>query len=137
MKRVYQTDTSKERGNCVQACIASIFNLTLTQVPNFTNLNPKNNISEMIKWVVGEGYSIIILKDLYDGTSGTMCLATIRSKRHPTAHHMVVGRLNFDGDVVLLHDPDTSGKNKIGQEIEWVKLYFIFRGSRYLHKLDR
>lgn len=35
MKPVYQTIFGKPHGNCLQACVASLFELELDQVPNF------------------------------------------------------------------------------------------------------
>ena len=35
MKKIYQTDNSKATGNCVNACIASIFEIGIDTIPNF------------------------------------------------------------------------------------------------------
>jgi hypothetical protein len=35
MKKVYQTIVDKDHGNCMQAVVASLFNLNLEDVPNF------------------------------------------------------------------------------------------------------
>lgn len=35
MKKIFQTDHSSKTGNCVIACIASIFEIDINEIPNF------------------------------------------------------------------------------------------------------
>jgi len=49
MKKVYQTIVDPNIGNCMQAAIASLFELELNDVPNFINSeNPYHDMLQMI-----------------------------------------------------------------------------------------
>jgi len=39
MKAVYQTDLSGDKGNCFQACLASIFEIEIESIPDFRESN--------------------------------------------------------------------------------------------------
>ncbi len=57
MIKVYQTIVDKGHGNCMQAAIASLFELPLEQVPNFIELGDKW-FSEMYNFCKSQGYTI-------------------------------------------------------------------------------
>lgn len=50
MKPIMQTDFTFQTGNCMQACVASIFELELDQVPNFNKHGPKYYDEEIESW---------------------------------------------------------------------------------------
>lgn len=57
MKKVFQTVVDKNKGNCMQAAIASLFNKDLNDVPNFIEYV---NWYEMIEnYVKSEGYEFV------------------------------------------------------------------------------
>lgn len=138
MKRVYQDDTTKELGNCLQACIASRLNLTLVQVPPFKAMNEANPMAPCREWLEERGYQIIEVNELFTGTMNTLCLAAVGGKAKHGGHigtpHVVVARIDRMGKVRLVHDPNKKSVRKIDKKIKWVRLYFIFQGSSYQHR---
>ena len=60
MIRVYQTIVDREHGNCMQAAIASLFNKSLNEVPNFKEFGC-DWWKEIMKFVREQGYE-------FDGT---------------------------------------------------------------------
>ena len=60
MIRVYQTIVDREHGNCMQAAIASLFNKSFNEVPNFKEFGG-DWWEEMMKFVREQGYE-------FDGT---------------------------------------------------------------------
>lgn len=55
MKNVFQTVVgngvkTSERGNCMQAAIASLFDLELYEVPNFIELDNGNGEANLAMW---------------------------------------------------------------------------------------
>jgi len=121
MKPVFQTDLSRETGDCYRACIASLFELPIEEVPNFwlqipnsNNLVPDQLIKEWwlsIRLWSESRYNLVpldfkwseesdltwLLKDVYLIASGT-------SPRYPDLDHSVI---IFNNKIV--HDPHPSG----------------------------
>ena len=63
MKPVYQTRYGAKTGNCFQACIASLFELNLQDVPDFCNRYDDGSYhKEFVKWLNKKGYSAISVK---------------------------------------------------------------------------
>ena len=58
MNRVYQTIIDQNKGNCMQAAIASLFEKKIEEVPNFIEF--KNWFTPMYKFLIKKGYD-------YDG----------------------------------------------------------------------
>jgi hypothetical protein len=59
MKKIYQTKWDKDKGNCFQASIASLFELELNEVPDFCNEfkeYDKQWHEEFNKWLKRFGY---------------------------------------------------------------------------------
>ena len=54
MKKVYQTIIDENKGNCMQAAIASLFDLELNDVPNFIGF--ESWFSPMYKLIQEQGY---------------------------------------------------------------------------------
>lgn len=100
-------------GNCWAACIASILELDLCEVPDEATVwKPGMNVEEswrlyhptMIRWLEKRGLSLI------DGSALSLeyytpvhCIITGSSPRRPKANHAVV---YFNGE--LAHDPHPS-----------------------------
>lgn len=63
MKPVFQTKYGKEKGNCFQACVASLFEMELEDVPDFCNHEPLEEWYEsFILWLRDRGFSSIPVK---------------------------------------------------------------------------
>lgn len=85
----------------------------------------------MIEWLNEQGYSVVQVTEMRDATMNTICLAAVPSVFNPGGYHMVVGRVNKNGKVCMLHDPNKKNKSKVGKKLKWVCLYFVFSGGRY------
>lgn len=101
MKKVDQTIFDTSFGNCFAACIASIFELELDQVP-FPDGNSENFWRIYDKWFTERGFSVVNLKR-GDFIPNGFCLGVVSSPRHPGTDHAVV---IHNGKVV--HDPHPS-----------------------------
>ena len=56
MIKVYQTIMNKEKGNCMQAVVASLFNMGLNDVPKFIEMGDKKWIVELDNFFEAKGY---------------------------------------------------------------------------------
>lgn len=126
MKPVFQTDVSRTTGNCYQACIASVLELKLEDVPHFIKLYGNDYFGQVQKWLSGLG--LMMLRTTFeqkvdDGTivrsfcslpEETICIAFGKSKMHgDEITHAVVGQIIRGLQFELLHDPNpnTNGIN--------------------------
>jgi hypothetical protein len=126
MKKVYQTRYGFE-GNCFQACIASILELSLKEVPDFSNLyDPEKIPEECNKWLKSKGLGIIELNtpnqkiDVFK----TVCkyngfyIASLGDEGLLFGHAVIVkGKIIF-------HDPENKNKNGL-KNIQAYRSYFI------------
>lgn len=115
MKKVTQTLLGSEVGNCFAACIASMFELTIDEVPNFCAdkemwwrnlqawLKPMNLAFVELQMPEDKMPPLPILSD------GMLCLATGKGPRG--LMHAIVVRYGTDGTMHWLdtaHDPHPS-----------------------------
>ncbi len=100
-------------GNCLQACVASILELSLEEVPHFVENEEVEWQHAMIQWFKEKGYSIFGTDGLYKPTG--YCIACGLSERG--FRHAVVWK---DGE--LIHDPHPSRAGIL--ETDW--FYIIF-----------
>jgi hypothetical protein len=113
MKKVYQTIIDKGHGNCMQAVVASLFDLELDDVPNFIELD--RWFLEMMKFFRDQGYSDICniykqrhdteeLKKIakFDGGINGYFYAIVNSKLWPDRTHAVIVDINLN----IVHDPN-------------------------------
>lgn len=116
MKPVYQTDLSKETGNCLQAAVASLLELKLEEVPHFILFDDE-------WWCIFQEFfaarniNAIWLPDIQP--LGSWHIASVRSPRLPGETHAVV--CDPDGNVV--HDPHPDGLTS--GEVEIVGCYWF------------
>jgi hypothetical protein len=121
MKKVFQTDQRDDTGDCVRACIASIFERDIETVPNFW-LETQNSVdfwSYLNNWSKSElGCSSILMKLFKDShkdfIDGLLCVAIGESSQG--FEHAVVWK---DG---MIHNPSKNG-GELSQE---PKLFLIF-----------
>ena len=132
MTKVFQTNTSKNQGNCLQAVYASLLDLPLNKVPNFIEYN---NDWELIlrNFLDGYGYEIIKLAlnpnfiDInvdeyslihdYTGINGYFDASVLspnyfeedklKDKCYTAPKHAVIIDKNFN----ILHDPNLQYQN--------------------------
>ena len=112
MKKVYQTVIDRYHGNCMQAVVASLFELELDQVPNF--IEEESWYWKMHEFYQERGYqlgtfggSLEMLKTAakFDGGVNGYFDATVASKIFEGGTHAVV----VDMDMNIVHDPNPSG----------------------------
>ncbi len=128
MKPVFQSIVDVGRGDCFAACLASLLELPLEEIPNFRAIeadNPKGD--NMTKLACGWLYrhfnlSLVTIyngKELETGEDirltnafpGTPCIACVISPNLENAQHSVVGEIDKEGmNFVLTHDPNPNGK---------------------------
>lgn len=122
MKPLFQTRFGSE-GNCMEACIASILELDLKEVPDLLAyeengewVNVLNKLSKL-----GLCYIEVIMDDIPLFFKNKKCYHIFIGKttRHETIYHAAVG---YNGKVV--HDPIEEGSNFLYSEI---KLGFFVR----------
>ena len=115
MKPVDQTIFGFEKGNCMQACIASIFEVSLDSIPNFMRDGEKNYSYNLYEWceefgiicfnISTGGDSVKIFKDMYVVVAG-------KSPRDESQQHAVI---YYNGNMV--HDPHADKTGIIGEPL--------------------
>jgi hypothetical protein len=110
MKKVYQIVFNDGTGDCFRACVASIFELSIEEVPNFweqtQNVDDFWELND--KWISDNmGFRAITFRFIEEDkhlTDGILCIACAKSPRgNGKVDHAVVWR---DG---IVHDPHPSG----------------------------
>lgn len=98
MKPVFQTIFGIGKGNCLQAVLASIFEVELNVIPNFAEYGDRF-YPEFWKWQKENNLHIEYLKFPPVG----ICPMSVKSPRYDCYHAMVA----FDGNPI--HDPFPGG----------------------------
>lgn len=120
MKKVYQTIVDKDHGNCMQAAIASLFELELNQVPNFVEMPNDKWFLECMQLFRNYGYEICAFninnhkltdeEKLYlmehDGGVNGYWHASVNSLTLPGCTHSVL----VDKYLNVVHDPNPNQK---------------------------
>ena len=106
MHNVHQTDFSAGSGNALQACVASVFDLGLEEVPNFVKKD--NYLSAMQTWLAMRGLTFLKVPLLHGALSfppgeRTTCLLAGNSPRGDF-RHVIVAETRGNG-FHPLHDP--------------------------------
>lgn len=115
MKKVYQTIVDKDKGNCMQAAIASLLDLELNDVPNFIEFAESGEwFRTMYGFLHDNGYRMgSIYKDRhptefmikiahFDGGVDGYFYATVPSQTFEGVGHAVI----VDKDLNIVHDPN-------------------------------
>jgi len=113
MKPIFQTKFGKPEGNCLPACIASIFELPLDSVPHFCKIAGENYWKEIDKFLKPYGlYHLdIAFNQEYKRDLKGYHLINGKSPRGDYGHS-IVGK-----DGIAIHDPHPKG-NCILEKIE-------------------
>jgi hypothetical protein len=116
MKKVYQTIIDKDKGNCMQAAIASLLELELNDVPNFIEHTETRDFSlTMHGFLSDKGYHMCtisryrhdkteFLKKVarFDNGVNGFFYASVRSQTFTDATHAVI----VDVGLNIVHDPN-------------------------------
>eukprot|EP00732_Lithocolla_globosa_P007569 Lithocolla_globosa_v1_NODE_9827_length_664_cov_4.638752.p1 type:complete len:152 gc:universal NODE_9827_length_664_cov_4.638752:559-104(-) len=134
---VYQTNFSPGQGNALQACVASIFQLPLEDVPNFIE-HPKGYQTGIQQWLDQQTSGLAFLKISLDERGGLVfpvhspvtCLLAGKSPRGEFKH-VVVAKINPDQlipELVFDPHPDAQKKGVEGTD-GWVSLFVASKPS--------
>lgn len=102
MKPVFQTQTGKA-GNCFSACLASIFEVDIAEVPNFFEVSDDDEgwWAVVRDWLRPRGFGVMFLQlndpEHLKGFTGYFIVAGLSTRG---IYHAVVYK-----DGVLVHDP--------------------------------
>jgi len=124
MKPIFQTIINNKTGNCQAACIASILEVPLEEVPNFNEPDSTHYNENMVKFFETTGYRFLSLYVGKDETSfdaiyfpylvGCHCVVSVLSQSLKNCSHAVVGKFeeksNGEIELVIAHDPNPSNK---------------------------
>ena len=127
MIKVYQTKYGKKDGNCFQACVASVMEMKLDDVPDFCNIYSEDTwYIEFAKWLeqfnlssvmINVTKSMIESSDLFDVCCKGYHIAGV-STSHDTKHAIVIK----DGDMVF--NPNINDKKEYTtKDIEDVQVF--------------
>lgn len=112
MRQVYQNDFSPAKGNALQAAVASIFDLSLDEVPNF--IQSPDGYESAIKTFYkqrepdGQCIKIVFTKDIIQNVYlDRICILRGKSPRGDFGH-VVVARYT-KGSFEMIHDPHPDG----------------------------
>lgn len=113
MKKIFQTIVDKGHGNCMQAAIASLFDLELEDVPNFIELKEGNG--SVLNFMFEKGFDACSINRnrhdtteflqkvaKFDGGLNGYLYATVPSQTFENIGHAVI----VDLDLNIVHDPN-------------------------------
>jgi len=122
MKRVFQTDWSNTTGNCLQACVASLCELPLEDIPQFITF--ENWKEEYVRFwlsrekVVGfhyvlsdENLQLFCRQINYEG----FCILAVQSFLHKDKLHAVVGQIR-NNQLEIVFDPNPLNQERTADE---------------------
>jgi len=127
---VLQTITDDGIGNCMAACIASLLELPISEVPNFVAAETDDVGSCWLRlandWLASRGFALAMVREqpewLADGVPFIVSCESPRSTPHKPKRHAVIVVLN-GWEMVVVHDP-YPGQEQNGQQLESV--YFSY-----------
>lgn len=114
MKPVDQNRFGAGEGNCFSACVASILELDLDDVPFF--MGEPDWGEALLKWCASRGI-IVDFSTQFPAPAGEFCIVGGRSPRLPEGGHAVIMR-----DGALIHDPHPDRTGIVGEPWDWITL---------------
>lgn len=118
MKPVMQTKFTKDDGNCLQACMASILELPIESVPDFVNTCGQKWLPEIIHWCHENGFGVVFANANADHVFPQMFLGNIYgiasfSIPGHEYNHAVVVQFSLSGVTHREHESDLMHKMDI------------------------
>lgn len=138
MKKVYQSRIDKNHGTCMQAAIASLFEMFIEDVPNFIELD-ENWFDVMVEFYEEKGYSlgcfhpkeeIEKMKEILevDGGINGYWYATVASiNLGPDITHAVI----IDKNMNVVHDPNPNNYGHVYKPEDILSID-VCRGNWYI-----
>lgn len=126
---VKQEITTGDAGDCLSACLATLLELEIGEVPKFRRDHGPEGMMPAARTWLAENYGFSLLRvclkttrsDRLESAPGQLCIAGGRSPVAGGLYHAVVGRIGDDG-FELLHDPHPEGLGILGEPLA---LYFL------------
>lgn len=117
---VNQTKFGKGNGNCASACLASILEIELDDVPNFTEGNSADwqMWQKMLDWLGEKGYALATVY-MPGGLIGigkdeeVYAMAGVRSQALEGCYHSVIVRITLEDrfpKIEIVHDPNPNNE---------------------------
>jgi hypothetical protein len=137
MKPVFQEIIEPGSGDCFSACLASILEMPLSDIPKFKQLHGADMMKHVRLWAAEKfDLSVITIQmenresdfsgadmRIVGAFGGTPCIAGGVSPNFENCNHAVVGQLDEHGlNFQMTHDPNPSGKGIKGHPTH---LYFL------------
>ena len=122
MTPVMQTVIHPEKGNCMQASIASLLDMGLDQVPNWIELEEDEWQMEFLNWLWANGYEFhgempgSYIGCIAEYTPGVDGHVIVKGTSNYLRGHMVV--YGLDGE--LSHDPSPAGLGVFEIQAFWM-----------------
>jgi len=141
MKPVYQKVIEQGKGDCWRACIASILELDIDEVPNFVgdSDHTKGITADTLcrDWLKERGLYIVELLLWNDKPwdlsinfwyiGGAYCIASVPSQRFKHGTHAVVGQfvtIKGSTEFKIVHDPN-KGNSPYPDDVKITRMQFI------------
>jgi hypothetical protein len=127
-------------GNCFSACIASILELRLSEVPDELEFwtpraHPRHSWvlyeQRMNSWLRDRGLIMLISPYAgcrYFGANESLdlyCVISGSSPRYPDWKHAVVGNIRGGQEARIVHDPHPSRAGLLGRQEDWQYELFV------------
>lgn len=129
---VFQTDLSNETGDCLQACVASVLELPLTEVPEFKRINKSDPVTIAGVWLEEIQYKVIVtnVDGLRYATATDCLIVSVPSLEHEGKWHAVVAQMKWNIEYafpqfILVHDPNPETSRLVGSYLSDVKLAIL------------
>lgn len=103
-------------GNCLSACVASVLEIPLAEVPNF-NDDPEDWAEALLAWCDARQIDVDFSTEFPAPTGRHVILGGTSPRRHGRVGHAVVA---LDG--VVVHDPHPSRAGIVGEPWDWILL---------------
>lgn len=116
MTPLHQTKFGTPEGNCIAACVASIMEKPLSEVPNFIMPKFEEWQDRLDEWLAQFGLSSVCVSS--EAMPGAYSIACGVSPRDKSIDHCVVWRGG-----AMIHDPHPSGDGIVGEPHDWT--YFV------------
>jgi hypothetical protein len=130
MKPVYQSIVDPINGDCWAACIASILELPLSDVPNFRAGENVNFWEETQTWLNSKGVFCIEVNftdsKYCSFPNGAYVLLTGPSTMFDDTRHCVIGQVAVKSpelmEIIFIHDPNRNSKSQYIRNIESIAI---------------